>query len=136
MIRRTRLSAAIVFGAALTAAGVALAQAQTASTAPPAASGQPTPPAAQTAPPTAQPDSPATNAAYWDSGQQPTYSVNPPPGSSGVYLPAAILGYAKSAAGCVVVGCNDGPQAGGAAPSSPESAEPPPPADPGPAGPH
>jgi hypothetical protein len=64
---------------------------------------------------------------------QPTYAVHPPPeGASGVYLPAAVLGYAKSAAGCVVVGCEDGPQAGGAPAEPPSSASAePPPTDPG-----
>jgi hypothetical protein len=124
------------------AAGAALAQSQTGSTAapPPAAS---TPPATSTAhptlssvlsqPPPVKPLDPNTN--------QPTYSVNPPPdGPSGVYLPAAVLGYAKSAAGCVVVGCDAGPDTGGAppasssAPATPASAAPP--ANPGPAATH
>jgi hypothetical protein len=42
---------------------------------------------------------------------QPTYSVGrPPEGSSGIYLPAAVLGYTRSAVGCVVIGCDDGPE--------------------------
>ena len=42
---------------------------------------------------------------------QPTYAVDrPPEGSSGIYLPAVVLGYTRSAVGCVVVGCDDGPQ--------------------------
>ena len=53
-----------------------------------------------------------------------------------VYLPAVVGGYAKSVAGCVVVGCDDGPQVGGApGPSSSGSTEPPP-ANPGPSDPH
>ena len=132
MIRQTRLVAAFAFGAALTAAGAALAQTQTESAAPPAASAQPAPPPApstlqrlQSETPAIKPSDPNTN--------QPTYAVDPPPqGSSGVYLPAAVLGYAKSAAGCVVIGCDDGPQGGGSAgPSSSGSADPPP-ANPGP----
>ena len=141
MIRKTRLAAALAFAAGLTAAGVAFAQTGTAAT--PTASAQP-------APPPAQPTAPTHSASPWaqsdtatikpsdPDASQPTYSVDPPPdGASGIYLPAAILGYAKSAAGCVVVGCDDGPQVGGAAsPPSSASAEPPPPVNPGPSGPH
>jgi hypothetical protein len=143
MIQTTRLAAAFAFGAALTAAGVALAQTQTGSTAPPAASAQPAPPPAhsaptptQSSPPWAQSETPTIKPSDPNTSQ-PTYSVDPPPdGSSGVYLPAAILGYAKSAAGCVVIGCDDGPQVGGApGPSSSGPAEPPP-ANPGPPDPH
>jgi len=132
MIRKTGLAAAFVFAAGLTAAGAALAQTQTENAAPPAASAQPAPPPTQSTlqrvqseTQTIKPSDPNTN--------QPTYAVDPPPqGSSGVYLPAAVLGYAKSAAGCVVVGCDDGPQAGGSAgPSVPAA---PPPANPGPSG--
>ncbi len=142
MIRQISLVAAFAFGAGLTAAGAALAQtqtqtqAQTQTAAPPPASAQPAPPPApstlqrlQSETPAIKPSDPNTN--------QPTYAVDrPPQGKSGVYLPAAVLGYAKSAAGCVVVGCNDGPQASGAAePSTPTPATPPP-ANPGPTGPH
>ena len=136
MIRTTRLAAAFAFGAGLTAAGVALAQTQSGSPAPPAASAQPAPPPApstlqrlQSETPAIKPSDPGAN--------QPTYAVDPPPqGTSGVYLPAAVLGYAKSAAGCVVVGCNDGPQAGGSAGPSPSASAAPPPANPGQSGPH
>jgi hypothetical protein len=147
MNRTTRLAAAFAFGAGLTAAGVALAQTQPES-APPAAVAQPAPPPPQ---PWAQSETPAIKPWRMDAGQptysvdrisQPTYSVDPPPdGASGIYLPAVVLGYAKSAAGCVVVGCEDGPQVGGAADSSSvgpppaASAEPPPPAGPGPSDP-
>jgi hypothetical protein len=104
MIRFTRLTAAFAFAAGLTAAGMALAQTQ--------------PEAAR---PAIKPADPGAS--------QPTYAVDPPPeGASGVYLPAAVLGYAKSAAGCVVVGCNDGPQGSGApasaAPATPPAANP------------
>jgi hypothetical protein len=145
MNRTTRLAAALAFGAGLTAAGLALAQTQPESAAPPSAA--PPPPAE----PWAQSDTPAVQPGRLDLPQpaysvertsQPTYSVDPPPeGASGIYLPAVVLGYAKSAAGCVVVGCEDGPQAGGAPDASPSgpsrsgSAEPPP-AGPGPSDPH
>ena len=137
MIGKTRLVAAFAFGAGLAAAGVALAQTQTGSAATPAPSAQPgaPPPAQSTLPPAQSETSPLRP---WDpNADQRTYSVDPPPdSSSGVYLPAAVLGYAKSAAGCVVIGCDDGPQAGGAsASSSSESAEPPP-ANPGSSSPH
>ena len=144
MTRKTRLVAAFAFGAGLTAASVAAAQTQTGSAAPPAASAQPAPPPAQsrtpqtTLPsgtlPSARPATPTKP--YYTDTTQPTYSVDPPPDTpSGVYLPAAVLGYAKSAAGCVTIGCDDGPHAGGASgPSSSTPAEPPP-ANPGPAGP-
>jgi len=135
MIRRSSLLAALAFGAGLTAAGVALAQSQTENAAPPAASAQPAPPATQSTPPWLQSETPTIKPADPNTSQ-PTYAVDPPPqGASGVYLPAAVLGYAKSAAGCVVIGCNDGPQAGGSAgpPSSASAA--PPPANPGPSAP-
>ena len=119
MIRATHLAAAFGLEAGLTASGAALAQTQTASTPPP-------PQPASSTSPWAQPDPPITKPSDRDAGQ-PTYAVDPPPeGSSGVYLPAAVLGYAKSAAGCVVVGCNDGPQGSGAA--VPATPGPPPPA--------
>ena len=117
MTRKTRLVAAFAVGAGLTAAGVAVAQAQTGSAAPRAASAQPAPPPAQSTPPTIQPLDPNAG--------QPSYSQDPPPdSSSGIYLPAVILGYARSAAGCVVIGCDDGPRVGGSEPSSSGSAEP------------
>jgi hypothetical protein len=145
MNRTTRLAAAFAFGAGLTAAGLALAQTQPESAAPPSAA---RPPPAQ---PWAQSDTPAIQPGRLDLTQptysvertsQPTYSVDPPPeGASGIYLPAVVLGYAKSAAGCVVVGCEDGPQAGGAPDASPSGPSPsgsaePPPAGPGPSDPH
>ena len=113
MIRKTRLAAAFAFGAGLTAAGMALAQTQGGGAPPPAASAQSAQPPAQSTLPSVQPETPAIKP--WDPNtDQRTYSVDPPPdGSSGVYLPAAVLGYAKSAAGCVVVGCDDGPTASG-----------------------
>lgn len=120
MTRKMRLVAALAVGAGLTAAGVAAAQ--TGSAAPPAASGQPTPPA-QSAPAPSTPlwvqgDTPT--AQPWDpNARRPIYSADPPADtSSGIYLPAVILGYARSAANCVVVGCDDGPRVGGPEPSS------------------
>ena len=138
MIRKTRLAAALAFAAGLTAAGVAAAQTQTASAAPPAASAQPAPMPAQSALPWVHYEPPTIKPLDRDIVSQPTYSVDPPPDSpSGIYLPAVVLGYAKSATGCVVIGCDDGPQVGGAAsPPSSASAEPPPPVNPGPSGPH
>jgi hypothetical protein len=126
MTRMTRLVAAFAFGAGLTAAGMAAAQSQTqtgsASTL--AASAQPAPPPAQSTPPAIQPMDP--------NALRPTYSQDPPPASSsGIYLPAVILGYARSAAGCVVIGCDDGPRVGGAEPSS-SGADQPLPVTPGP----
>jgi hypothetical protein len=129
MIRTTHLALAIA--AALTASGAALAQSQT-TTSPPAAAAQPAPPP-QPPPPWVQSDPAAIKPADRDANQ-PTYAVDPPPeGTSGVYLPSAVLGYAKSAAGCVVVGCADGPQGSGAA--GPATSGPPPavPATPAPA---
>ena len=131
MSGKTRLAAAFAVLAGLTAAGVAAAQTQpqTTSAAPPAASAQPVP--AQSTPPWDQPDS--VTVRHWDQDtSQKTYSVDAPPdGSSGLYLPAVVLGYAKSTAGCVVLGCEDGPQVGGD--SAPSSAPPPapPPVGPG-----
>ncbi|MEJ0067220.1 MAG: hypothetical protein WDM85_18910 [Caulobacteraceae bacterium] len=142
MISRTRL-AAFAFVAGLMAASVALAQTQTA--AQPAPPAQPPPPSAAlpsgTLPP-AQPDASTLKPGYTEDNRQPTYGVDPPPDTpSGVYLPAAVLGYAKSAAGCVTIGCDDGPHAGGAAgPASAGSPAPQPsapaPSDPEPSAPH
>jgi len=145
MIPSKRLAAAIALGATLAAASVAMAQTQTGSTAPPVASPPPAPSALPAGTlPSAQPQTPAKP--YYTDTTQPTYSVDPPPDTpSGVYLPAAVLGYAKSAAGCVTIGCDDGPHAGGAAgPStstSPSRQAPAPvssgpPADPEPSAPH
>jgi hypothetical protein len=131
MSQKTRLAAAFALAAGLTAAGVALAQTQPGSAAPPPASAQPAPAPTQSAPPWDQTDT--STIKPWDSGSsQRTYSVDAPPdSSSGLYLPAVVLGYAKSTAGCVVVGCEDGPQVGGdSAPPASASAAPPP-ANPG-----
>jgi hypothetical protein len=135
MIRKTRLAAAFAFGAGLAAAGVAPAPAQSGGAAPPAASAQPAPPA-QSSPPPAQSDTPTFKSSDSEFSQ-PKYSVDPPPdSSSGLYLPAVVGGYAKSVAGCVVVGCDDGPQVGGSpAPSTAGTAELPP-ANEGPPDPH
>jgi hypothetical protein len=134
MSQATRLAAAFALAAGLTAAGVALAQTQPGSAAPPPATAQPAPAPAQSAPPWDQTDT--TTIKPWDSDtSQKTYSVDAPPdSSSGLYLPAVVLGYAKSTAGCVVLGCEDGPQVGGdAAPpaSAPAAAAAPPPPNPG-----
>lgn len=130
MSRNTCLAATFAIAIGLTAAGVAAAQTQpqTTSAAPPAAAAQPAP-AAQSAP--WDQYEPAT-IKPWDSDtSQRTYSVDAPPdSSSGLYLPAVVLGYAKSTAGCVVLGCEDGPQVGGD--SAPSSAPPPPPPPVGP----
>ncbi len=130
MLRRTRLVAAFAFGAGLTAAGVVLAQTQTGSPASPEALAQPSPPPAQSSPPLVQ--SPpllvqSEKLKSWSPDTSlPTYSVKPPDGSSGIYLPAVVLGYAKSVAGCFVIGCDDGPQVDGSSgASSSGSAEPP-----------
>ena len=140
MIRKTRLVVAFVLGAGLAAAGVALAQTQTA-TGSAAAPGS-----AQAAPPPTQstlrwvPETPDFKP--WDpNSSQPTYSVTPPPGSSGIYLPAVVLGYTKSVAGCIVIGCDDGPQVGDSSGStssgsSSSGSAAPPPANPGLVSPH
>ena len=148
MNRTTRLAAAFAFGAGLTAAGSALAQTQPANAPPSPAVVQPAPAPAQT---WARPDTSMikpgrldlTQPTYsFDRTSQPTYSVDAPPdGPSGIYLPAVVLGYAKSAAGCVVIGCEDGLQVGGASDSSPAGPPPagsaqPPPASPGSSDPH
>jgi hypothetical protein len=117
MTRKTRLAAAFALGAGLTAAGVAVAQTQTGSAPPPAASAQPAPPLAPSTQPSAPSETP-TIQPFDPTVGQPTYSANPPPNSSpGVYLPSVILGYARSATACVVVGCDDGPRVGGSEPS-------------------
>lgn len=135
MIRMTRLVAAIALGAGLTAAGVAVAQTQTGSTAPQAASAQPALPPAQSTPPPAPSETPTTQHLDAVAGQ-PSYSANPPPeSSSGIYLPSVILGYARSATACVVIGCDDGPRVSGYEPSSSGAAEPLP-VTPGPFTPH
>jgi hypothetical protein len=122
MTRQMRLAAALAFGAGLAMAGAALAQPQSGTTsgsaAPPADAAQPVSPSpAQSATPAIKPAAPIAS-------DQPVYSVNPPPdSSSGIYLPAVVGGYAKSVAGCVAVGCDDGPQVSppaGPPPSGPD----------------
>ncbi|HEY2707989.1 MAG TPA: hypothetical protein VGI95_08040 [Caulobacteraceae bacterium] len=125
MIRMTRLMA-FAFGVGLAAAGMAVGQTQSNQSDSTAKPAQP-PPWDRSATPkaadsnTVQPNDPNSN--------QPTYAVDPPPAtSSGVYLPAAVLGYGKSVAGCVIAGCDDGPKASGAStPSTSAPAGPPPP---------
>ena len=134
MTRQTRLAAALALAAGLTASGMAAAQAQTGSAPPPAAAAQPAPPA-QSTPPRAQSDPPAIQRTDPVAGQ-PTYSADPPPDStSGIYLPSVILGYARSATACVVVGCDDGPRVGGYEPTN-SGANEPLPVTPGPFTPH
>jgi hypothetical protein len=135
MTRKMPLVAAFAFGAGLTAAGVAAAQTQTGSTTPPAASAQPAPSPAQSTPPPVKSETPTVQ--HFDPvAGQPTYSADPPPDSSpGIYLPSVILGYARSATTCVVIGCDDGPRVGGYEPSSSGAGEPLP-VTPGPFSPH
>jgi len=134
MIRILRLAAGLALGAGLTAAGVALAQTETGSATPQAAPAPPAPPPVQSTPPWAKSETPPIKPAD-PNASQPTYSVDhPPEGPSGIYLPAAVLGYAKSAAGCVVVGCKDGPQVSGSSESSSPASAKPPPASPGQSG--
>jgi hypothetical protein len=105
MIRRKRLAAAFALGAGLAVAGAGLAQTQNDGAAPAAASVQPAPPPAQSITLPTEPRDPDAN--------QPVYSVSPPPDSSSDRdLPSAVGGYARSVAGCVVLGCDDEPQLG------------------------
>jgi hypothetical protein len=137
VIRKTRLAATFAFAAGLTVAGIVAAQTQTASAAPPAASPQAAPLPTQSALPWVHYEPPAIKPLGRDIVSQPTYSVDAPPdGPSGIYLPAVVLGYAKSATGCVVIGCDDGPQVGGAAATPSTGPAEPPPLNPGPSGPH
>ena len=131
MIRTTLLATAFAFGAGLMAAGAAPAQSQAVDAAAQAPIAQPWDQSAL--PAGTLPPAPGTlTIKHWDPDQrfapdpsQPTYSVAPPPdGPSGIYLPAVVLGYAKSAAGCVVLGCEDGAQVNGA-PATPAVPAPP-----------
>jgi hypothetical protein len=116
MIRRTRLAAALAFGAGLTVAGAALAQTLSQDAAP----AQPAAPAAQSTTVFNNPPSdPDTN--------QRVYSVTPPGGSSDPDIPGVVGGYARSVAGCVLIGCDDTPQVGDTGPLTPQPDEPPPP---------
>lgn len=117
MTRKKRLVAAFALGAGLTAAGVAVGQAQTGSSAPQAAAAPTASPRAQSTPQPVQSQAPTVQ--HMDPGaSQPTYSAAPPPDSApGIYLPAVVFGYARSAANCVVIGCEDGPRVGGSEPS-------------------
>jgi hypothetical protein len=119
MIRGTRLAAAFALCAGLTLAGAAPAQTQDGSVAPPG-SIQPAPPQEQ---PATVPDP--------DASQQ-VYSV-PQLDNSNPDLPRAVGGYARSVAGCVLIGCNDD---GSPDTPSPVSDEPQPPDNPPPANPH
>jgi len=117
MIRATRLAAAFAFAAGLTAAGAAPAQDQNGGGAPASASDQTAPLPATTLTPSDSDDS------------QHVYSVTPPAGSPDPDLPGTVGGYARSVAGCVLVGCDDGPQVGGQ-PSAPMPDQPAPPQQP------
>ena len=120
MIPLKRLAAAFALGAGL-AAGAALAQTQNDGAAPADASVQPSPtPAQPTILPTDSRDPDAT---------QPVYSVSPPPDSAPDRdLPTVVGGYARSVAGCVVLGCDDDPQLGDPpGPLAPRPGETPPP---------
>ena len=135
MIRKTHLAAALVFGAALAGSGMALAQTHAASAAPATAPATSTPATPQS-PPSSLPSATPPVSSSDQRFSEPAYGVDPPPDTpSGVYLPGAVLGYAKSAAGCVVVGCTDGPQASGAAGPATPGPPPPAPATPPPANP-
>ena len=131
MTQTPRLAAALALVAGLAAASAAPAQVQPPSATPPPASARPAPATAAPSPPWDRSKQiPAPTISPTDAaGNQPTYSVNPPPdGTSGVYLPAAVLGYAKSTAGCVVIGCNDGPEVTpvpASSTSGPDAANPP-----------
>ncbi len=119
---RTRLTAGLVLGVGILAAGLTMggvALAQDASPPPPAT-------VTGTAPPTPPPDLSLPKSADPNTGYR-TYSVPAPPDSSpGLYLPAVVGGYVKSTAGCVVAGCDDGPSV--SAPPSSSGADVPPPA--------
>jgi hypothetical protein len=128
MTRHMLLAVAFALGGGLLATNSALAQTQTGGATPTYPSAQPLAP--PTPPPTPAPSSGPPLA------DQPVYSVNPPPGdTSGIYLPAVVGGYVKSATSCAVVGCDNGPDV----PPPAAGADIPPtltPANPGPSGPH
>lgn len=121
MIPLKRLAATAVLAAGLVAAGAALAQSQTQVptqtptdiTGPTNAADQPTLPPGDSA----------------NDDKQRTYSVSPPPDSAPDRdLPTALGGYARSVAGCAVLGCDDDPQLGDApGPLAPRPGETPPP---------
>jgi hypothetical protein len=118
MIRRTRLAAALAFGAGLMMAGAAPAQTQ--------GGGAPdTPP--QSDQPAAQSPTISLNPPADPDSNQHVYSVSPPAGSSDPDIPGVVGGYARSVAGCVIVGCDDAPQVGDQGPLTPQADEPPPP---------
>jgi hypothetical protein len=121
MIPLKRLAAAFALGAGLAAAGAALAQTPNDSAAAGAAAQPASSPPAQS---TTFPTDPT------DPGAQRVYSVPPPDGSSDRDLPTAVGGYARSVAGCVVLGCDDEPQFGdppGPLAPRPDETPPPPP---------
>jgi len=138
MIRSTHFVAALAFGVGLSGASVALAQTQTGGAAAPSRATQSAPPPAGSLPPPVKVELPALKP-WSPNATGPTYSIAQPEGSSGIYLPAVVLGYAKSATLCVTLGCEDGPQVGGSSGASPtgstEPAVAPSPANPRNAGP-
>jgi hypothetical protein len=102
MIRRNRLAAAFALGAGLAAAGAGLAQTQNGGAAPAGASAQPAP----------STDQLTTDSPSDPDASQHVYSVPPPDSSSDRDIPTVVGGYARSVAGCVVLGCDDAPQLG------------------------
>ena len=126
-MRHKLLAVALAVWAGWAAAGVAYAQTQDSAAA--AAPANSPPPAPLVLPSANAPLKPADP----KNTDQPVYSVKPPAdSSSGMYLPGVVGGYAKSATGCVVVGCDDGPTVEGAPRGS--DTPPPPPSNPGPKG--
>jgi hypothetical protein len=111
MSNETRVWAALSFGVGLILVQPAFAQGTAATASTPLGSADSVASSSQSTPtPTPAQPAPLVITPPGRSADQPTYSVGRPEGSSGIYLPAAVLGYTRSAVGCVVVGCDDGPQ--------------------------
>jgi hypothetical protein len=123
MIPLKRLAAAFALGAGLAMAGAAMAQTPNDSAAPAGASAQPAPPPTEATTPQVESRDPDAT--------QPVYSVSPPPDSAPDRdLPTVVGGYARSVAGCAVLGCDDDPQLGdppGPLAPKPDETPPPPP---------
>ena len=100
MAKETWVWATLSFGVGLILAPSSMAQSP--------GGAAPTPPS--TSQPAPAPSVPLVIPPLKRQADQPTYSVGRPEGSSGIYLPAAVLGYTRSVAGCVVAGCADGPE--------------------------
>jgi hypothetical protein len=94
MIRGTRLAAAFALCAGLAVAGSAPAQTQSGSA------------------PAAAPEQSTTDSPSDSNAGQHVYSVPPPDSSSDRDIPSVVGGYARSVAGCVVLGCDNEPQLG------------------------